>query len=108
MKTELMHANEHVIFITNDTSMMPQLMPGSMISGQYIETYLWSQQTNGVYAVMLDGGIVLIRRIKENDLSTKGTLTLYSDYNKQKTEVVTIEQIHSIYCIEEILKQAVY
>jgi hypothetical protein len=57
---------------------------------------------------MLDGGIVLIRRIKENDLSTKGTLTLYSDYNKQKTEVVTIEQIHSIYCIEEILKQAVY
>jgi hypothetical protein len=108
MKTEYIHSNEQVIFITNDTSMMPQLMPGSMLSGHYVETYLWGKQTNGVYAIMLDGGMVLIRRIKENDLDMKGSLTLYSDYNKRKQEEVNAEQIHSIYLIDEILKQTVY
>ncbi|MDO1448918.1 hypothetical protein Q0590_21750 [Rhodocytophaga aerolata] len=108
MKTEYIHANEQVIFITNDTSMMPQLMPGSMLSGHYIETYLWSKQTNGVFAILLDGGIVLIRRVKENELETKGILTLYSDYRKNTSEVVTADQIHSMYMIDEIMKQAVY
>ena len=108
MKTEYIHSNEQVIFITNDTSMMPQLMPGSMLSGHYVETYLWSKQTNGVFAIMLDGGIVLIRRIRENDLDTKGVLTLYSDYNKKNKEEVTADQIHSIYMIDEILKQSVF
>lgn len=108
MKTEYIHSNEQVIFITNDTSMMPQLMPGSMLSGHYVETFLWGKQTNGVYAIMLDGGIVLIRRVKENDLDNKGLLTLYSDYSKRKEEVVTADQIHSMYMIDEILKQVVY
>jgi repressor LexA len=108
MKTEYIHSNEQVIFITNDTSMMPQLMPGSMLSGHYIETYLWGKQTNGVYAILLDGGIVLIRRVKDNELDTKGILTLYSDYSKKNTEVVTADQIHSMYMIDEILKQVVY
>jgi hypothetical protein len=108
MKTEYIHSNEQVIFITNDTSMMPQLMPGSMLSGHYIETYLWGKQSNGVYAIMLDGGIVLIRRIRENELDSKGTLTLYSDYNKRNKEEVVADQIHSMYMIDEILKQSVF
>jgi hypothetical protein len=107
MKAEFIYTDEQVIFITNDTAMIPQLMPGSMVAGHYIETYSWSRQINGVYAVILDGGMVLIRRIKENELQSKGTLTLYADNKLHQPQVVIADNIHSIYSINEILKQSV-
>ena len=107
MKTNIIYTDEQVIFINNDTAMMPQLMPGSMLGGHYIETFAWEHQCNGVYAVVLDSGRVLIRRIKENDLLNKGTLTLYSDNTAHPAEIIHGDDIHSLYLIEEIIKQAV-
>lgn len=102
-----MYSDEQVIFITNDTAMMPQLLPGSMLAGQYIETNSWSKQKNGVYAIVMDGGMVLVRRILENELPTKGVLTLHSDNTATHPQVVMADDIHSMYAIHEILKQAV-
>jgi repressor LexA len=107
MKANLIYSDEQVIFITNDTAMMPQLMPGSMLAGQYVETVIWAKQCNGVYAIILDGGMVLIRRIRENDLFTKGILTLHSDNPVHPTQTVMADDIHSMYIIQEIMKQAV-
>lgn len=107
MKANLIYSDEQVIFITNDTAMMPQLMPGSMLAGQYVETFSWTSQCNGVYAILLDGGMVLIRRIKENELLNKGLLTLYSDNPSHEPLRVMADDIHSMYSIHEILKQAV-
>jgi hypothetical protein len=87
--------------------MMPQLMPGSLLAGHYIESRAWHNQTCGVFAIVLDSGRVFIRRIKENDLLSRGTLTLYSDNPAHHTEVIDGDTIHSIYLIEEIIKQAV-
>lgn len=102
-----MYSDEQIIFITNDTAMMPQLLPGSMLAGQYVETSQWSTQNNGVYAVVMDGGMVLVRRIRENELKTKGVLSLYSDNPTVSTQVVMADDIHSMYSIHEIIKQAV-
>ncbi|QHT71165.1 hypothetical protein GXP67_33190 [Rhodocytophaga rosea] len=107
MKANLIYSDEQVIFITNDTAMMPQLMPGSMLAGQYIETYSWTSQCNGVYAIILDSGLVLIRRIKENELLNKGLLKLHSDNPSHEPQTIMADDIHSMYSIDEILKQAV-
>jgi hypothetical protein len=107
MKANLIYSDEQVIFITNDTAMMPQLMPGSMLAGQYIETFSWTKQQNGVYAILLDGGMVLIRRIRENELLTKGVLTLHCDNPAHPTQTVMADDIHSMYIIHEIMKQSV-
>jgi repressor LexA len=107
MKPNIIHTDEHVIFINNDSAMMPQLMPGSMLAGHYVETYAWSEQHSGVYAIVLDSGRVLIRRIKENDLLSKGTLTVHSDNEEHAKLILEVDSIHSLYSIEEIIKQAV-
>lgn len=107
MKTNIFYSDEQVIFITNDTAMMPQLMPGSMLAGQYIETFSWAKQGNGVYAIVLDGGLVLIRRILNNELQQKGVLTLHSDNPIHPCQTVIADEIHSMYIIHDILKQAV-
>jgi len=107
MKPNIIHTDEYVIFINNDSAMMPQLMPGSMLAGHYIETYAWATQASGVYAIVLDSGRVLIRRIKENDLLSNGRLTVYCDHPEHPSMTIDADTIHSLYFIEEIIKQAV-
>lgn len=107
MESNFIYADEQIIFMATDTAMSPQLIPGSLLAGQYVETFSWNQIVNGVYAIVLDNGLVLIRRVKENNLSDTGILILYSDNSDHEPLQVNAEQIQSIYAIHEIIKQGV-
>jgi hypothetical protein len=99
--------SEQAIFIVDDLAMMPQLMPGSAVSGSYIRRRDWTTLTGGVYYIVLTDGTTRIRRIQSGNLLENGFLDVCSDNPAYGAEKILLDSIQSLYQIDAIVRQEV-
>lgn len=71
--------NGHLVIEVEGNSMSPQIQPGMKVLVKRVESDSW-EYINGVHAVLFDDYFV-IKRIKHNHLSDRGSIELYSDFD---------------------------
>ena len=70
-------------------SMEPTLLSGWFVACTLVDKSDFKYMTSGVYAIVY-GNYFVVKRIKDNDLSRNGTLTLHSD--NERAGSLTIEE----------------
>lgn len=86
--------------------MSPQINDGAKVLAQCIDYRDWRYQSGGVYAVLF-GDHFIVRRIIENELLTKGTLTLHSDNRLGGVMTISQEDIRGVWKVLEVLENPV-
>lgn len=95
-----------IVMEVRGNSMSPQINDGAKVLGRCVEKADWEYQSGGVYAVLFREQFV-IKRILENDLLTKGSLTLHSDNRLGGTVTVKADDIRGMWKVVETLENPV-
>ncbi|WP_460670440.1 S24 family peptidase [Larkinella ripae] len=99
---------DNVVFEVNGDSMEPQLASGSQVRCKWIDPGNWEYLSSGVYAVSYAHSFV-IKRVKNNDLISKGYLTLHSDNVLTGGSInVPVDQIRHIWKVIRIIDSPVF
>ena len=95
-----------VVIEVRGNSMSPQINDGAKVLARCIGHDDWRYQSGGVYAVLF-GDHFVVKRIVENELLTKETLTMHSD--NRLGGVVTVNQgdIRGMWQVIEVLENPV-
>ncbi|UYZ58070.1 XRE family transcriptional regulator [Hymenobacter latericus] len=99
---ELRGRKTWVIDVDGD-SMEPQLRSGMQVAAVLIPLEDCKYAVSGVYAVVF-GSQFAIKRIKDNDLLTKGYLVLHSDNENAGSLTVAAEDIRYMWRVLEIVR----
>lgn len=70
--------DRNVVFEVDGDSMAPKYSRGTKIRCRLVNPGDWEYLSSGVYAISY-GDSFVVKRIKDNDLSTRGVLVLHSD-----------------------------
>lgn len=95
-----------VVIEISGNSMSPQLVHGSMVLASGVNQADWMYQSGGVYGVIYRDFFV-VKRIRENELLTKGYLTLHSDNAIGGSLSVPAEQIRGLWRVHSIVSAPV-
>jgi repressor LexA len=82
-------------------SMEPTLQSGWFVACTLIDKSDYKYMTSGVYAIVF-GNYFVVKRIKDNDLSRNGTLTLHSDNERAGSLTIEEQDIVSIWKVLRI------
>ncbi|MBO0950854.1 XRE family transcriptional regulator [Fibrella forsythiae] len=91
-----------VVFRVTDSSMSPSFRPSTVLLARTVPIVDW-EYLNSVLVAVSYRSVLVIRRVKENDLLTKGYLTLYADNEQAGYVHVKREDINSIWRVLEIV-----
>jgi len=91
-----------VIDIDGD-SMEPQLRSGMQVAAVHVPLADCKYAVSGVYAVVF-GNQFAVKRVKDNELATKGPLVLHSDNPNAGSLVVAGEDIRAMWRVLEIVR----
>ncbi len=97
---------QQLIVEVGSNNMAPRLCKGDWLRCQYIPTAEWSFLPSGVYAICFANHFV-IKRLKMNDLRSKGILTVYSEDTAVGVLSVPQEQLQQIWHIVEIISGSI-
>lgn len=89
----------------NGNSMQPTLQYGSKILIQKIERGYWAD-VSGVFVIFYKD-LLVFKRVRENDLNLKNTLTLYSDNRDGGTLTIKGEDIKEVWRVIKVIDQNV-
>jgi repressor LexA len=95
-----------VVLEISGNSMSPQLVHGSLVLASGVNQADWMYQSGGVYAVVYRDFFV-VKRIRENELLTRGYLTLHSDNQMGGSLSVPAEQIRGLWRVNSIVSSPV-
>ncbi|MES2795590.1 MAG: S24 family peptidase, partial [Bacteroidota bacterium] len=101
LKATLRNKKQPVVIEIQGNSMSPQLQSGNKVLASQILPSDWAYISGGVYAIIYRDFFV-VKRIKDNDLLSKKTITLHSDNLKSGTITIPIEDIKGIWKITNI------
>ncbi len=105
-KEVLKGVRKPVVLEISGNSMSPQLVHGSMVLASGVNQADWMYQSGGVYGVIYRDFFV-VKRIRENELLTKGYLTLHSDNQMGGSLSVPAEQIRGLWRVHSIVSSPV-
>lgn len=91
-----------VVVKATDNSMLPRIVPGTVLLAKPVPVVDWSY-LNSSLVVVSYRNVLVIRRVKENDLITTGRLTLYSDSESGGYVHIKRDDINSIWRVIEIV-----
>ncbi len=106
LKSSLKNKKQPVVIEIQGNSMSPQLQNGNRVLANFIPEPDWNYISGGVYAVIYRDFFV-VKRIKDNELLLKNTLTLYSDNIKSGNITVPKNEIKGIWKITNIIEASV-
>jgi repressor LexA len=106
LKATLKNKKQPVVIEIQGNSMSPQLQSGNKVLASHISETDWHYISGGVYAIVYRDFFV-VKRIKDNDLLSKNTLTLYSDNLKSGNITIPKEEIKGIWKITNIIDAGV-
>ena len=95
-----------VVIEVQGNSMRPQLAHGSKVLAVCVDRGDWQYQSGGVYALMYRDYFV-VKRIKDNELMTKGMLTLHSDNPDSGSMPVKVEDIRGMWKVLRVVDSPV-
>ena len=84
------------VFEVNGDSMEPTITSGSKILCETIDQSNWQYINSGLYVIQF-ADYLLLKRVKSNDMLTKGYLELHSDNSQGGSVVVKQEDIRRIW-----------
>lgn len=90
---------KHLIIEVQGDSMEPEIKSGALVLAELISPSDIEYESGGVYAVLYGNGRFVIKRIKTNDITTQGHLTLWSDNDLYGH--ITL-RAHDIHCMWKI------
>jgi phage repressor protein C with HTH and peptisase S24 domain len=100
----LVNLKEPLLIDVEGDSMMPTLIPGDRLLVTAVPATDWRYESEGVYVVIYGEDYLVVKRIKQNRLSTEGFLTLSSD-NPEGGEVqVAGEDIRGMYKLRQLIR----
>lgn len=102
---EEVNKNGYIVVEVNGCSMEPTIMDRARILGKRVDPADWEYISKGIYIVGYGRDMLVIKRIKGNDLLEKGTLTLYSDNVEYGELTIPKSAIRCIWKGLEIVKQ---
>jgi len=105
-KDALKGVRNPVVLEISGNSMSPQLVHGSLVLASGVNQADWMYQSGGVYGVVYRDFFV-VKRIRENELLTKGYLTLHSDNQMGGSLSVPAEQIRGLWRVNSIVSSPV-
>ncbi len=91
-----------VVFEVNGDSMEPGYPAGAMVLALPVPQVDWQYLSAGVYAVSF-GSSFVIKRIRDNEILTKGLLTLHSDSSEGGSMPVLVDDIRAVWKIDRIV-----
>ncbi len=106
LKANLKNKKHPVVIEIQGNSMSPQLQSGNKVLANQISETEWPYITGGVYAIIYRDFFV-VKRIKDNDLLSKNTLTLHSDNLKSGNIIIKKEEIKGVWKITNIIDAGV-
>lgn len=106
LKATLKNKKQPVVIEIQGNSMSPQLQSGNKVLASKIQKIDWAYASGGVYAVMYRDFFV-VKRIKDNDILSKGQLTLYSDNVKSGNITISVDEIIGVWKISNIIDAGV-
>ena len=106
LKGTIKNKNLPVVIEIQGNSMSPQLQSGNKVIAYQLEQQDWGYLSGGVFAIIYRDFFV-IKRIKDNDILSKGTLTLHSDNVKSGIITIPIGEIKGIWKITNIIDAGV-
>lgn len=95
-----------IVIEVQGSSMSPQINDRAKVLSRCISPDNWEYQSGGVYAVLFRDQLV-IKRILENDLLTKGVLTLHPDNRLGGVVTVKDKDIRGMWKVVEVLENPV-
>lgn len=106
LKSALKGKKKPVVIEIQGNSMSPQLQSGNKVLASYVPESDWAYVSSGVYAVVYRDFFV-VKRIKDNDLLTKGQVTLHSDNVSSGNITIPIAEIKGLWKITNIIEAVV-
>ncbi|MDO7846451.1 LexA family transcriptional regulator [Hymenobacter sp. M29] len=99
--TPEMRKNGSIEMEIDGDSMEPTLLSGWFVACTLVDKSNFKYMTSGVYAIVF-GNHFVVKRIKDNDLSRNGTLTLHSDNERAGSLTINEEDIVSIWKVQRV------
>jgi repressor LexA len=96
------HIKDSVVIEIEGNSMAKQLKHGTKVLAVPVSQGNWEYLSGGVYAVLFNGNL-WVKRIRENELSTKGFLTVHSDNPDYGSINIQGSEIRAIWKIIEVV-----
>lgn len=97
------NVERHVVFEVAGDSMYPKYSRGTKVRCKKVKRGDWDYLSSGVYAISYNDSFV-VKRVKDNELLTKGLLTLHSDNPLVGGSTpVPVDQIHHIWKVLRII-----
>jgi repressor LexA len=106
LKATLKNKKYPVVIEIQGNSMSPQLLSGNKVLASQVSEPDWGYASGGVYAVIYRDFFV-VKRIKDNEINTKGWLTLHSDNVKSGNITIPTDDIKGIWKITNIIDASV-
>ena len=88
---------KHLVIEVQGDSMEPEIKSGALVLGECVTKADIKYESGGVYAIIYGNSRFVVKRIKTNELTTLGTLTLWSDNEKYGHIVVPGVDIHCMW-----------
>lgn len=95
-----------VAFPVVGDSMEPQIMDKAKVLCKLVPLGDWKYLSSGVYAVLYNGSFT-IKRVKENEMTTKGILTLHADNPRHGFLPIPADDIRGIWKVLRVLESPV-
>ncbi|WP_155297286.1 S24 family peptidase [Spirosoma aerolatum] len=96
------NVERNVVFQVRGQSMYPKYSEGTKVRCKLVNPADWEYLSSGVYAISYNDSFV-VKRVKDNDLLTRGLLVLHSDNSDYGSTPVPIDQIHHIWRVIRIV-----
>ena len=94
---------EPLVFELDGDSMEPQLRPGMQVAVMPLPLENSKYVVSGVYVVAFSNQLI-VKRIKDNDILTKGQLTLHSDNPKAGSLTVESADLRGLWKVIDIIR----
>ncbi len=94
--------NDAVVIRITDNSMTPRYVPGMRLVARPVPVDDWDY-LNSSLVLVLYRNVLVLRRVKENELVTRNYLTLYADSNAAGFVHVKREDLRSIWKVFDII-----
>lgn len=100
-------SQRHLIIEVTGDSMEPGIISGALVLAETVAKNDIKYESGAVYAVLYGSNRFVVKRIKTNDLTTNGTLVLWSDNEKYGHITIHGEDIHCLWKVTMKVAEAV-
>ncbi|RRB06310.1 S24 family peptidase [Larkinella rosea] len=95
-KNQVKITHKHIVYEAIDDSMKPSIKQGDKILGYFIGKEELESINEGMYILIFNDQLMM-RRIRENTLSTNGTRLLYTDNDQLAPKVAFLGDISEVW-----------